>query len=127
MADAFMTALLGADSVKASARVKVGSQVRSVTLKKVPTDVSDEAFVEAARHGVDLSVRINSEGDRTRTINGKGVSGAAAVSATSSVLGYTAPAAAAPKPAKSKPTTNGTHPEPAAVSGGMTDTGGSRI
>lgn len=124
MADAFLTAMFGADTVKASARVKLGNQTRTVTLKTVPTDVTDEAFVEAAKSGVDLSLRIASEGERTRSVSGKGVHGAAAVSATSSVLGYAAPA---PKAGKSKPTANGVHPEPATVSAGLSSEGGSRI
>ncbi|HEY1189184.1 MAG TPA: hypothetical protein VGE74_16140, partial [Gemmata sp.] len=64
-------------------------ETRTVNLHTVPADASESAFAEAARGGVDLSVRVRTDDERTRTINGRGVFGAAAVSATCSVLGFT--------------------------------------
>jgi hypothetical protein len=87
--DAFMSAIFGAKSVKATARQKLDNQTRTVTLHAIPNDTTEEAFVEAAKTGIDLSVRVVN-GDRARNISGKGVFGAAATSATASVLGFTA-------------------------------------
>lgn len=92
MSDPFMSALLGAREVKASARVKHLNETRTVVMRDVvPTDLSDGAFMDAARSGgVNLSVRVNTADDRARTITGKDVRGAAAASATGAVLGYVA-------------------------------------
>ncbi len=88
--DKFIEALFAAKQVKATARVKLSdNETRTVSLHTMPADVSEAAFAEAAKQGVDLAVRVKGEDERTRTINGKGVFGAAAVSATCSVLGYT--------------------------------------
>lgn len=91
MADAFMSALFGASEVKASARIKTATgETRTVVLRAVPDSISEQSFADAAREGgVDLSVRVKTDDERTRGINGKGVYGAAAVSATCSVLGFT--------------------------------------
>ncbi len=99
--DAFMSAIFGAKEVKAVARVKMSeSETRTVTLHTMPDDASEAAFAEAAKLGVDLAVRVRDE-ERTRTIGGKGVFGAAAVSATCSVLGYV-PEKAPKKPKEQK-------------------------
>ena len=87
--DAFMSAIFGAKEAKASARVKVGDQTRTVTLIKMPTDVTAEAFATAAEKGVNLSVRVKTDEDRVMTMSAKNVFGAAALSATCSVLGFT--------------------------------------
>jgi hypothetical protein len=111
--DAFMSALFGAKEVKASARVKNGNETRTVSMRdRVPTDTSDEAFIQAARDGgVNLSVKVNSGDDRGKTFSGKGVFGAAAASATASVLGFKAEGDV-PEPVKKRgrsvePSTNG--------------------
>lgn len=109
--DAFMTAILGAKEVKATARIKMPSgEVRSVSLHAIPTDASEAAFADAARQGVDLAVRVRGEDDRVRTLSGKNVFGAAAVSATCSVLGY-APTAEQERAKGRKPKDTGTAPD----------------
>ena len=102
MSDAFMTALFGAREVKASAKVKLpDGQTRTITFRDtVPTDASDDAFVAAARDGVDLSVKVKGADGRSKSMSGKGVFGAAAVSATSAVLGYAPPADTVPEPVR---------------------------
>jgi hypothetical protein len=112
MSDAFMTALFGAKEVKASARHKVGDVTKTVTLVgAVPTDITEEGFMEAAKRGVTLTAKVTSGEDRGRSYTGKGVTGAAAVSATASVLGF-APAADVPDSVKKRgravPSENGT-------------------
>ena len=91
MADAFMAALFGAKEVNASARAKMGNgETRTVKFRGIPGDMTDEAFLEAAREcGVDLSVQRKKDDERGKAMNGKGVFGAAAMSATCSVLGFT--------------------------------------
>lgn len=114
--DDFMSALFGAKEVKASARVKMGDETRTVQLRDVvPTDMTDEAFVQAAREGgVNLSVRVNSGDDRSKNIGGKGVFGAVAAKATASVLGFK-PAGDVPESVKKRgratPSENGTPAE----------------
>jgi hypothetical protein len=100
MADAFFSALFGAKELKVSARHKVGNITKTVTLTTaVPADVSEEAFLEAAKSGVTLAAKVTNGDDRGRNYTGKGISGAAATSATASVLGYTA-ADSVPEPVK---------------------------
>lgn len=111
MSDAFMTALFACKEVKAVARVKLPTgETRTVNLHTVPVDSSDAAFAEAAKGGVDLAVRVKGEDDRTRSINGKGVFGAAAVSATCAVLGY-APSTEQERTKGRKPKDTGTVPD----------------
>ncbi len=109
MADAFMSALFGANTVKAIARFKdtATGKNKTVSLLSIPTDLTDDAFMEAAKDGVDLSAKsIGSNPDRTKNISGKGVYGAAASSATANVLGVTPPTKPEKKPEK-KPETIG--------------------
>lgn len=88
--DPFMSAIFGAKDVKATARVKMPTgEVRTVSLHTMPAGPSEAEFAEAAKGGVDLSVRVKADDDRVRTLSGKNVFGAAAVSATCSVLGFT--------------------------------------
>ncbi len=121
MSDAFMSALFGAREVKASAKVKMADgQVRSITFRDtVPADASDDAFVAAARDGVNLSVKVKGADGRSKSMTGKGVFGAAATSATASVLGFTAPADPVPESVRKRgrsvlaaaaPSDNGTPP-----------------
>ncbi|QDU20580.1 hypothetical protein [Urbifossiella limnaea] len=115
MSDPFMSALLGAREVKASARVKHGNETRTIVMRDtVPTDLSDGAFMDAARSGgVNLSVRVNTSDDRARTITGKDVRGAAAASATGAVLGYVAGEVpdAVKRRGRATPSVNGTPAE----------------
>jgi hypothetical protein len=121
-----MTALLGAQETSSSARFKRGNETRTVKLKMIPGDMTEESFLEAARKGgVDLSVKVDSaDKERGRNINGKGVYGAAAASSAASVLGIPLPTpdsdpvpdsvkkrgrGALPVPSENgKPTTDGT-------------------
>lgn len=112
MADAFMAAIFGADKVKATARFKDTSKgiMKTVMLNSMPTDMSEAAFMEAAKGGVDASAKaIGKDADRSRNVSGKGIFGAAAMSATANVLGFTVPeptatevADAVPEPVKAR-------------------------
>lgn len=121
MADAFMSALFGASEVKASARVKLANgETRSVKLRAVPESISEQSFANAARDGgVDLSVKVQPDDDRARSINGKGVYGAAAVSATCSVLGFTPKADKVPDKVRARAAT--VAPEPSVNNGAPAD------
>ncbi|AMV29386.1 hypothetical protein VT84_33640 [Gemmata sp. SH-PL17] len=101
--DDFLSAIFGARESKASARVKVGSQTRVVALIQMPTDVTPEAFANAAEKGVNLAVRVKTDEDRVLTMSAKNVFGAAARSATCHVLGFTPTPVEPPAPSAERP------------------------
>lgn len=88
--DELLKLLFQAKEVKASARYKEGNSTCTLTLREqVPTDTSDESFLDAAKAGgVNMSVKVTKSDERGKNFSGKGLFGAAAVSATANVLGY---------------------------------------
>jgi len=115
-----MAAIFGATTVKASARFKdtATGKMCTANLITIPTDITESAFMEAAKDGIDLSVKsIGKDVDRSRNISGKGVYGAAATSAAAKILGFAKPPETdVPETVKNRgrsavPSTNGSTPK----------------
>src|SRR5262249_43374074 len=101
--DAFDSAFASAQTVRATARVKMPDGVtRTINLHAVPDDMSAESFAASARHGIDQSARVAAGDDRSRNKSAKGIFGAAAEASARLVLGITAPSPKPPAKGKGK-------------------------
>lgn len=99
MADAFTSALFGAEGMKATARMKLdGGRVWTVTLLNAPADDTEEEFHKTAAKGTTLAEQVKKDDERARTYRAPKVTGAAAQSATALVLGFTPAKRKADKP-----------------------------
>jgi bisphosphoglycerate-dependent phosphoglycerate mutase len=88
-------------SPKASCGRKVGNETRTQTLRVMPTDLTDDAYIEVAEsYGVDAKVQLKTEEGRTKSASAKEIFGKDAVELVCDSLGVSPPAAEPPKPRK---------------------------